>query len=898
MRRRVRPGLDHLLLVATIVAAALGPLGTASGAIFQPLSADHSRVLVDSTRGSGVFGTWSVDRFGLPVYDYTLDQRTNLLARQEELNGGTNAVHQLGNGRIIGDAFNHGYVQLWSADRVYQWTNRYLPAARHYAGGYGYLRVDGTTVSTLYDDELRGAGSVRRFGMGYYEHTTSAHGVTVTEDVFAPTGDDPVLDHNVVLTNASRGAKDVTWSEYWDVDPFEQHSPSAPLGEVVGDSRGLAVPRFDPAQRLLSVAQLPTAADRSPLTIFAAAIRGPVSSYETSTEAFFGSGDRAHPVGAATPAASDSVAAPTAAGQVGNDLFVLRAPVHLRPGQSMTLRYAYGMAHPRAIGPILARQRAAVDPLATTERDWARWVPQVSLGSRYAWLSRELQWDAYMLRSGSTYEECAGHHIISQGGYYQYQDGAQEAFRDPLQMMLPMVYLRPELAREVLLYSAGEQPLSGQFPEARFSLCHGVSLGTSDDLDLWFLWSAAEYGLATRDLRFFDDQAPYSDGGAASVWDHLKRAFVHQESLVGPHGGYLIGSNGDWTDGARGALGMQESMLVPAQLAYVYPRLAELARARGDHAFATRLDARAAQLRLVLRGQWTGQGWYARGYRANGTQVGHGVIFGEPQPWDILAGVPDTRQARVLVANIRRFLTGVGAPAQLHGPSKIGSSLSPARNDPGITETSGSAGIVGTNNAVYFGGTWYAINGPLTWALSTLAGRVPHAADDAFDELERNTLTAHAAAFPRHWDGILSVDDACNSFYERDPARCGARPTGSTFNTQAMEQPAWSLFAMIKLAGIFPTANGYRIEPNLPQASFSLRTQVVGIAREAGQLRGYVRPEADSTLRMQVRISDCGCRPPFATSAGSRPVRHTVRGGYVYFTLHGTAHQLVDWALR
>ena len=54
------------------------------------------------------------------------------------------------------------------------------------------------------------------------------------------------------------------------------------------------------------------------------------------------------------------------------------------------------------------------------------------------------------------------------------------------------------------------------------------------------------------------------------------------------------------------------------------------------------------------------------------------MIFGEPQPWNILAGVPAARQARTLVSGIRRFLTGVGAPAALRGPARIGSSMSPA----------------------------------------------------------------------------------------------------------------------------------------------------------------------------------------------------------------------------
>ena len=54
------------------------------------------------------FGGWTFDRFGLPAFEYSVDQRTDPLARQPELQGATAAQHQVGNDRIVGQAFNHG----------------------------------------------------------------------------------------------------------------------------------------------------------------------------------------------------------------------------------------------------------------------------------------------------------------------------------------------------------------------------------------------------------------------------------------------------------------------------------------------------------------------------------------------------------------------------------------------------------------------------------------------------------------------------------------------------------------------------------------------------------------------------------------------------------------------
>ena len=64
------------------------------------------------------FGRWSFDRFGLPAFAYGVAARTDPLARQPELQGATAAHHPVGHDRIVGQAFNHGYTQLWSQERA------------------------------------------------------------------------------------------------------------------------------------------------------------------------------------------------------------------------------------------------------------------------------------------------------------------------------------------------------------------------------------------------------------------------------------------------------------------------------------------------------------------------------------------------------------------------------------------------------------------------------------------------------------------------------------------------------------------------------------------------------------------------------------------------------------
>ncbi len=837
---------------------------------------------------SSHFGHWAFDRFGLPQFVYGIDQRTDPLARQPELQGATTAQHQVGNDRIVGQAFNRGYTQLWSQERRAQWANRYDEATRHYAGGFGWLRSGGRTLSTLYLD-LPARAARRVFGVGSFRHSTRGLGFEVDEDVYAPFGDDPVLLHEVVIRNRSRTTRRASWFEYWDVNPFDREH---------GRAIGVREPRWRAGRRTLSAAQLPGDGDKRPLTVFLAALRGHVRGHETSVADFFGDGTRAVP---AAVAADRLDGAGRAAGS-GRALFALRTPVRLRPGAAVRLRYVYGLAPGPRVAPLVMRLRRQRDPAATSARRWARWLPHADFGARRRWVARELAWDAYLLRSASVYEAACGHHTVTQGGYYQYGFGQNLGSRSWLHYALPLVYTEPALAREILRYSISLQSRDSrqfnQLPYGTGSLCSRVELGSSSDLDFWLLLAAGEYGLGARDPRFFDERLPFHEGGSASAWRHLKVAFRHQESLRGPRGGYLAGEAGDWSDFSSVYLHMTETLLVPAQLAYAYPRLAEVAELRGDRRFAATLRRRGAELRAFVARQWTGRGWYARGFSGE-RLIGSGVIFGEPQPWAILAGAPTPARAMRLVANIRRFLTGIGAPG---GPSRIGSAMSPAAADPEVTEPRTATGPLGDAGPLlgasqFPGGVWFDVNGWLTWALSRLDGVVPGARRYAWDEYTRNTLEAHSRAFPTHWNGTISVDDVCNGFYSPEPARCGIGGALNVWAGEITEQPTWMVMNAIRLAGVTANRSGYRIAPHYPFRRFSLRTSQVAVTSTARALRGYVTPHLDGPVRMSVVLP--ARRRPRAVRAfaNGRPVPRRIHGREAFFELPGPAGARARWAV-
>jgi hypothetical protein len=887
------------LAAAAAALAVLAGAGQAAAAP-APLSAEGGSPNVASSYGSGSFGQWTVDPHRLPAYRYEIDPLTSPIAPQPELSGNVNAWSQIGNDHVVADGSNHGYTQLWSQDRLYQWTNYYDASHNHFAGGFGYLNVGGKVISTLYDDRPAGASTERLYGVGYYQKQTSVRGVAEQDRVYAPFGDDSLLLHDVTIRNTSRKALSGSYFEYWDVNPAIQG--------VTQLQRGYQSPTWDPQTSTLALAQLPYDNDTQPLTIFASALQAPVSAYDTDTSAFFGSGTRAAPAAVGGGQLTDSIAPPAPNGAEGRAMFAFQSPISLAPGASVTLRYAYGYGHPEAIQPMLARYRSTPSPFNQSEAQWSRWLPKVELGGSYPWLARELQWDAYTLRSDSTYEECTGHHMLSQGGYYQYFFGENEAFRDPLQHALGMIWSDPALARDVIASSAQEQPAAGgAIPYGMLGLCRRFDLGTANDLDQWLLWASAEYALSTRDFAYLHQQLPFFAGtGSGTLLEHLKLAFHHQEEVIGrgAHGEYLTGATGDWNDFSTEFNQMTESNLVTAQAAYIYPRLALVADAVGDPTFAAELRAAGARDKAIVAGQWvpgesvtpadSGMGWFARGY-SGAKQLGSGAIYVEPQPWALLAGAATQQQAAQIVAAYRRFLVGVGAPL---GPTQIGAAMAPGSTDPGANEQNQP----GLNNSREFpGGAWFALNGQLTWALARLDGVVPEAASYAWDEFIRNTLATHATAFPNHWDGVISVDDACHSYYQSPPSECGVGlATGANavngYDTQIMHQPAYALFDLLALAGLQATGDGYEVVPHLPMTTFDIRLPQVGLAQQPGQIRGYVTTSGGSVTMRVAPPPGVAASNAVAYAGGSR-VPDTVVGGLVQFTLPTRAGHAADWAV-
>lgn len=850
-------GIFLLALPPSLVVPAASPLAAAN------------RPGWDTSYGNDHFGHWLVDRFGLPAFEYTIDEATDPAAIWNNSSGAHNDFwHQIGNDRVVATAFNHGYVQLWDQERQYRWSNLYEASTNHYAGGFGYVNDGSQAWSTLYSDRPAGASYRRDFGMGYVDKEEVANGLDLDQTVFAPFGNDPVLLSQITMTNTGALTRTYTYVEYWDVNPMVV---TATLhGQGASIPQPIAATSFDPASRTLTATPVITPGGPTPHTLFLSSLTDPVVHFETHASAFFGRGGRALPDEVAAGRLSDStVASPTTGA-----MFAMQAQVTLPPRQSHTLVYAYGYGDAGTISPLVQRlAQTALTALSSSEAAWSAAVPVLGL-PRDQWLSREMAWNYYGLRSSFTSEDVWQAHLPSQGSVYQYDWGMNIAYRDPLQHALPIIYTVPSLARETLSFALRAQPQQGFIPYGFAS--GGIPFNSfnpggklyPDDADLWLLWLASEYVLATRDVTFLSQVFPYLGGtGSDTVYNHLKTAYQHQVNGVGfgPHGEFRMLS-GDWGD-LEGVNGATESSATTAQAAWVFQYFAQIADLMGDSTFAVQVRAQAKTLVGVTAAQWTGR-WFNRGYKGS-TPYGVDSLYLNTQPWAILSGAATITQAITDDNNIKTLLSQ---------PSPIGAASESTSQGP-----SGEGGT-GTGST---GGIWYSLNGPTVWAFAALDPAL------AYQEYKNNTHATYAQAYPTNWWGVLSGPDSYDSF---EAGASAGQAFQMDYPVQDTHAHAWPLYDTFKLSGIQPTEAGYTINPHWPFAQFTWNTSVVGVSYGNGRVSGRLHPEGTGTVRMHVRLP-ASLPGSVAVYVNGAPATSTQGNGFVDWSMPVTQGQDTTWAI-
>ncbi len=754
-------------------------------------------------------------------------------------------------------------------------------ATRHaYAGGFGYIDDGRDVWSTAYRYRPTGAETRRIFGMGYVDYETTYHNIRVRRRVYAPYGDIPALVADVEITNLGAESAALRHTEYWDVNVQQlkvewlrsyNFAPASDEARRALNKNFACSVRYQPERAALVCEQRvrqpppsgfrapeePCDIDWSPARVFLADLSGTPDAHFIQKAAFFGAGGAKSPDALRNRRSGDPAEA-SASTDPMPFCFALRRELTLQPGETRTLRYAYGAVKSGealdfldqyALSPSGEAGTAPVNKADPRPR-WRDALAYFDTGEDLV-LQREMAWHSYNLLSSIVCSDFHGVHLVPQGSAYLYLHGADGAPRDQGLFALPMTYLNPAFARDLLrLVMRLRDGKSGQITYSFVG--HGMvsnALGVHSrpsDLDLFLLLGLVEYLAATGDVAFLNETLPFypphgPDAVApASVIDHVRAAIKHlfEGVGIGDHGLIKVGS-GDWSDsivletalrdGLFGGVSYRKSKaagesvpntqmalyvlpLIAAQMKDVAPDIVEM------------VNARLPALREAAARQWNSKGWYNRAVLRDGADKPIMIdrLDLEAQPWGIISGL--AREAGVENALIERV------EADLDRPSAVGASLLPG------------------------GMVWPAVSQLMTWAYAH-TGR----SQLAWRSLNRNTFAAHSTEYPAQWLGTWSGPDGVHGTSATAPNLPGGAWASeltpmTDFPVMNGNPDAMALLALLRVCGVEPAPNGdgLTIRPRVPREHFILDLPLLRLEVQPGRVSGEYRAVNDGALNLYI----------------------------------------------
>lgn len=737
----------------------------------------------------GNFGRWSTDSAGQPAFDLTA--------------GPDHLWHQVGNRVLTATAHAGGWTTLYST-------------------GWGWIRLSDTGPKTgpetgaalggtwrLEDGEgrvLRTERPTPTWGIGYAEWQQETEAGPLHRRVSALPGDRSALRVDV---SAPPGSDHVTYIETWGFRPWPivlgglmSRRVSPPTGYGLKERLG-----WEGAFAAATLSRTLTHVFRRFMSLRLALTPEP----DMIEGAVVLSADSERP------------ARPTPLARLVEHVFVApldpEGVVLSADARGATANVTLRTNQPHlslVVG--LARDAEDVASLVTVARDTppaggaeAPVVVRFATRGLGADTDRESRWHAGMLATAATRDEMLDVTYVPQGSAYSFVHGIQGAPRDYALTAVPLAFVDPATARDMLRLMFRMQRPDGAIEYAHTGAGYvtGALIHKApSDLPIWLLWALTEYVWATQDPTILDEVVATTGGISRSVRDGTLAAWTRLRDGVGlgAHGLLRVGS-GDWNDpiaamapNRRAFHDRGESVFNSAFAAHALPRAAELVET-WDSVTAAEMREFGTALAGAVDATWTGD-WFLRGYDGLGGPLGRGHLFLDAQVWCLIAGIGGPDKGRLLMSRIHELCDS---------PSPIGATI--------LDRPHPVRGAILQPGWDCNGGVWAAICGLLVWAYSL------HDTTLAVRQWEKASLAGHARAHPDIWYGIWSGPDSYNSHLGEHAGETFVQPATPMTDFPVMNSNAHSgpLLGLIRMLGIETEPGGVvvRERPGLPDWSLT-----------------------------------------------------------------------------
>ncbi|MCA1902519.1 MAG: hypothetical protein LDL53_09945 [Candidatus Hydrogenedens sp.] len=789
--------------------------------------------------GAGHFGYWGKDKHGEPCYHINIEKMMD-----------TDIWHLVGNDHITATAHVKGYVQIYAWDRGPQILNYHDPEYDMKGGGYCWILSKNTKLCTYRSDNNHDTDFRIIWGCGYVQKTVKNSVLCVEETLSAPQGKDSVLIHEVKIQNLTKETQDLLvipiWEPNWfPINPGLIMTPPYNTfwnmlrkrkGRKVQNSARYIIDKDTIIFQFVDKEQRKRKSSWKVLPVDAFFI----SSLNTQNPTHLFTNKNHLDTFIRSRCEEKGFSQKRKASDNCCNLLSFVEERTLSAETEINVKYLVGYGTTEKIEEY--KSKYSVSKVITKDkRSIAVHIPEIKVP-----LDRELRWHSYYLQAGCVYTEYFNRYFVDQGSAYGFIHGASGAPRDWAFFIVPLIYLRPDLAREMLLFLGQLQDeKTGKLPYALVG--NGKTTGAgihswSSDLDLFFLWAISEYLGATFDTTILHEKVPFrntSPSQEATLLTHIEKAFYHLIHSVstGKHG-LIRSGTGDWNDVFLAfspcpliTMMKGESVFNSAMSVLVLPEIAQWIQPYNPALSKTMNDFAQTQ-RQHLRSLWNGR-WFPKGYTGIGDKkLGDDNLFLDVQPFAILADLLDNKEKEKLIKTIKENCVDTqpfGATCLV--PPMKGRFLEPGSD---------------TN-----GGIWYAINAWLAWAWSECNPQ------EAWNFLLKNTLFTHAETYPNIWYGIWSGPDAYNSAEHPRAGEtfCLNFTPMTRFPIMNMNCHAGILFAVLKMFGLSPKKGTLIIDPKLPFNEFKLKTSLISYAYQPEKIELQYLPICSGHITLCIKLN-------------------------------------------